>query len=83
MTDSSPKVEDFSKSILEDTEATLNLAYKDIDLDEATSCEVKNLTKISVIEPCQCNKGLCEVKIIGDLNYYGPASFEFIITTKK
>ncbi len=71
-------------SLSEDTDSVIVLEYTDADLDKATSCELSNLSNISVVsdDGCECLDGVCTVGVRGTLNYNGSASFDYTVTAK-
>lgn len=66
-------------SFAEDTAALITLSYTDPDGDLATECSVSALSNVSVTEACACSSGICQVRVIGGQDYFGPASFSFSV----
>jgi len=59
---------------------TITLSYTDVETDLATTCNVSNLSDISITNICTCTTGTCTVGVTGDLNYYGAISFDYTVT---
>ncbi len=79
--DDAPVAADISPANLtEDVEGIVTLAYTDVDGDDATSCVVTNLVKVTQTTGCTCTAGLCSTGVTGTSNYNGPASFQFTVT---
>ena len=55
----------------------IQLAYTDLNFDQATSCEVSDLQNLVQTLPCSCTLGTCSVGVKGTLDYVGSASFNY------
>jgi hypothetical protein len=69
-----------SASVTEDVQASITLPYVDLDGDQATSCNVTNLSNVTITSACACASGVCTVGITGSSNYNGTAGFNFSVT---
>lgn len=72
--------------IFEDIESdTITLNYTDADNDRAAvnGCTISNLNHVTVPVACTCDiiLGTCSLKVKGELNYSGNASFDYQIST--
>jgi hypothetical protein len=78
-----PVASNTSASMTEDVASLITLTYQDVDDQIATACSVSNVdSNISVSTACACDGfGVCKVGILGDMNYFGAASFDFNVTT--
>lgn len=75
-----PTTSDFTASSFnEDEESIITLPYTDTDGDEASFCEIENLSNVSVTTSCVCSSGACSVGVTGLVNYSGVASFEYLV----
>ena len=75
-----PMSQNFSATILEDVQTSLQLSYSDADGDKGTSCAVKNLSNISIAQACSCNQsGICTVTVLGNSEYNGQGGFDFTV----
>lgn len=62
-------------------EKTIQLVYTDAEGDLASTCAISSLVKLSVSTPCSCTvAGVCSVGVTGELDYSGPASFQYSVT---
>lgn len=73
------------KPILPDTVTSLILSYTAAAKHQITACSVSNLKNIKLVgaESCSCKNGLCSLKVISNLHYHGPASFNYAVSTSK
>jgi hypothetical protein len=78
-----PVATNTSANMSEDVASLITLTYQDVDDQIATSCSVSNLdSNINVSTACACDGfGVCKVGILGDMNYFGAATFDFNVTT--
>jgi hypothetical protein len=65
----------------EDTDSIITLNYTDVEFDLATNCNVANLQNLMITRPCLCSLGVCSVQVRGVSDYYGPASFNYSVTS--
>jgi len=67
-------------ALTEDIQATITLGYTDVDGDLATSCSVSNFSNVTETNTCSCTvAGVCTVGITGTGDYFGVASFDYIV----
>lgn len=67
-------------SFNEDAQSIITLSYTDVD-SQATTCTISNLSNITVTQACACAAGTCTVGVTGTSSYFGPASFDYTVTS--
>lgn len=58
----------------------LTLPYTDPQNDLADSCDITDLTNVTVTEPCACVAGVCTLRVQGTADYNGAATFNYAVT---
>ncbi|MFA6239164.1 MAG: Ig-like domain-containing protein [Bacteriovorax sp.] len=67
-------------SFVEDTQSIITLSYSDVDLDLATTCQISNLSHVTLTQACSCTVlGLCTVGVTGTTDYVGAGSFTYSV----
>lgn len=80
--DDAPVADIVTSTFAEDAEQTINLSYTDIEGDIASACSIIGVSKVSIVTPCTCTvAGACSVKVRGQANYSGTASFQYYVTS--
>ena len=64
----------------EDVQSIITLSYTDVEFDQATICNISNLSNVTVTQACTCVAGVCSVGVTGPANYNGIASFDYDVT---
>ena len=64
----------------EDLQSVITLNYTDVESDQALTCTPSNLSNITVTQACACAVGVCTVGVTGTLNYFGAASFDYVVS---
>jgi alpha-tubulin suppressor-like RCC1 family protein len=65
----------------EDTAATINLSYADVESDKGTACAISGPSYVTVTTPCACDiAGVCTVGVTGTANFNGAAGFSYTVT---
>lgn len=68
-------------SFTENTESIITLSYSDTGSGQASSCEISNLSHVTITTACSCSLGVCKVGVTGTSNYNGAASFDYTVTS--
>lgn len=77
-----PLTSNFSDNTLnEDIQKVITLAHTVVGGDAATSCSISSLSNITETQACACSSGTCTVGVTGTLHYFGPASFDYTISS--
>lgn len=67
---------------IEDQELILNLHYSGGIL--ANSCDILNLSHLTVTTPCSCDDaGVCTVGITGVADYFGSAGLDYVVSSNE
>ena len=61
-------------------EKTITLSYSSSTSEQATSCDITNLSNITETTPCSCSVGVCTVGVTGTSDFMGPASFSYTVS---
>ena len=62
-----------------ETESIVTLDYSDVLNRDATSCEITSTNNLQETQACLCSSGVCTVGITGADDFFGAASFEYIV----
>ncbi len=72
-----------SVNIDEDIESIVTLPYIDLESNQAASCSVSALNKVTITRACACSAGVCTVGVTGISDYNGSAGFSFNVTANS
>lgn|GEM_PF-791046 len=79
--DDAPVTTNGSTTVDEDVATSLlTLAYTDVENHQADSCQLSNLSNLSITTACSCSSGVCTVAVRGTSNFNGTATFDFTVT---
>ncbi|MBN8540671.1 MAG: fibronectin type III domain-containing protein [Deltaproteobacteria bacterium] len=62
---------------------SISLAYSSDPGTTAQTCEITDLTNVSVTEACACVGGSCSVKVHAAANFFGSGSFSYTVTDQE
>jgi hypothetical protein len=69
-------------TIMEDVETVVEVKYLDMEKDKATACNVTGTLNL-ITNQCQCNDGVCTVKIKGNPDHFGNGNFKYTVTSNN
>lgn len=67
-------------SFAKNVQSVMTLAYTDVEGHLATTCNISNLSNVTVTQACACSAGTCTVGVTGTSGYSGSAGFDFTVT---